>query len=105
MRHLIRITLSTLLLFVSLYAMNSLAAETKQADKAVAEYVRLRREGKRHHEALAKVRSEFDVTDEQINQAANQIGSAGYPTDIALPEPPLDRVPDAVNRIRPARPQ
>lgn len=57
-----------------------------EPDKAVVEYLKLRTEGKRHHEALSIVRAKFSITAAQLEEAANRISTNGYPDGIK-PDP------------------
>lgn len=80
-----------MLIFVALASVlasgHSQAQEVSaEPDKAVVEYLRLRTEGKRHHEALSIVRSKFSITAAQLEEAANRISTNGYP-DSVKPDP------------------
>lgn len=77
-----RFIAAVLMLTASVYAMPALADEPQQQDQAVAEYLKLRTVGKRHHEALSIVRSKFGITNEQLEEAANRISSNGYPETV-----------------------
>ncbi|MBX3020078.1 MAG: hypothetical protein KF799_00250 [Bdellovibrionales bacterium] len=65
-----------------LASLPSMAQPSSASDKAVVEYLRLRNEGKLHREALSTVQDKYAITRDQLEEAANRISTAGYPTGV-----------------------
>jgi hypothetical protein len=85
MRAALKTVLGVVVFFLTLNLTTAAAADAgHDPKKAVLEYMRLRKAGKPHRESMAIVRTQFGVTDIEINSAASQLSSQGFSAEDQL---------------------